>query len=205
MIKTLFTIILTLTFALHANAQQANDILDKAAQKFKSYKSVKSQYYVNMTNGTNSQRIKGAIIFQGNKYVNAYADNIIWFNGKTLWTLVKANQEVTVINPTQKELAANNPYYYFTNYKDKFKAEIVKQNAKVWTIKLTPLERIDGTNSVIVDIDKTEYRPTQVQLDSKEGKINIQVTTFVTNKAYKSSSFSFDKKKYPDIDIIDLR
>ena len=205
MTKKVYMLLFAFMAAFALQAQNANDILDKAVQKFKSYKSVKSQYYVTFTGSDNYQKVKGAIIFQGNKYVNAYSDNVIWYNGKTMWTLVRANQEVTVINPTQKELASNNPYYFINNYKNAFKTELVRQNTKSWTIKMIPNDKTDNMKSVLIDIDKDEFRPTSVKVDYKEGCIDIQVNTFVTNRPYKSSSFSFDRKDYPDVEVIDLR
>lgn len=57
-------------FATVAVAQDASGIMDRLVSKMKKYKSVKSTYIVSYEeNGTvNTQN--GAIVLQGNKYVN---------------------------------------------------------------------------------------------------------------------------------------
>ena len=80
-------------------ADNATKILDQAASKFKAAGGVLIGYSYDM----NGETGKGTIKMQGKKFVNTFADHVIWFNGKTLWTLVKENEEVNVTTPTPKE------------------------------------------------------------------------------------------------------
>ena len=183
-------------------ADDATKILDKAASTFKAAGGVTISY----TYDLNGDKGKGTIKMQGKKFVNTFADHVIWFNGKTLWTLVKENEEVNVTTPTPKELAGINPYSFLNMYKSGYKASMGKSTATYYEVILKAISPSTSMKSVVVHILKKNYQPCYVKLATVDGIENkISVTKYITKQNFSADTFVFNPKKYPNVDVVDLR
>jgi len=183
-------------------ADDATKILDKAASTFKAAGGVTISY----TYDLNGDKGKGTIKMQGKKFVNTFADHVIWFNGKTLWTLVKENEEVNVTTPTPKELAGINPYSFLNMYKSGYKASMGKSTATYYEVILKAISPSTSMKSVVVHILKKNYQPCYVKLATVDGIENkISVTKYITKQSFSADTFTFNPKKYPNVDVVDLR
>jgi len=183
-------------------ADDATKILDKAASTFKAAGGVTISY----TYDLNGDKGKGTIKMQGKKFVNTFADHVIWFNGKTLWTLVKENEEVNVTTPTPKELAGINPYSFLNMYKSGYKASMGKSTATYYEVILKAISPSTSMKSVVVHIMKKNYQPCYVKLATVDGIENkISVTKYITKQSFSADTFAFNPKKYPNVDVVDLR
>ena len=103
-----------------AVAQDATVIMDGLVSKMKKYKSIKTTYTVSYEENGTVHSENGAIVLQGNKYVNKLNGTMTWFNGKTMWAYVVDNEEVTITNPTDEEIASSNPYNMISSYKKEY-------------------------------------------------------------------------------------
>jgi outer membrane lipoprotein-sorting protein len=186
-------------------AQDANKIMKTASAKFKSHKSVESNYTIVYTEGTKKRSATGGIIMQKNKYVNLIEGNKTWFNGKTMWTYVKENEEVNVTEPSNSDMLSNNPYFFINSYSKEYNATLQNSVGNTYDVKLTPKNSNEDVKYVILKLLKGSYQPVSLSIVMKKSQMDIVLNTFKTGKAYKNSSFSFDKNKYPDAEIIDLR
>src|SRR5437762_3249435 len=76
--------------------KKAEDILHGVSAKYKSYKSVKATFIINVENAKdNSKDVqKGTIYLKGNKYKLEVAGQDIVSDGKTRWTYLKDANEV---------------------------------------------------------------------------------------------------------------
>ena len=183
-------------------ADDATKILDKAASTFKAAGGVTISY----TYDLNGDKGKGTIKMQGKKFVNTFAGHVIWFNGKTLWTLVKENEEVNVTTPTPKELAGINPYSFLNMYKSGYKASMGKSTATYYEVILKAISPSTSMKSVVVHILKKNYQPCYVKLATVDGIENkISVTKYITKQSFSADTFVFNPKKYPNVDVVDLR
>jgi len=183
-------------------ADDATKILDKAASTFKAAGGVTISY----TYDLNGDKGKGTIKMHGKKFVNTFADHVIWFNGKTLWTLVKENEEVNVTTPTPKELAGINPYSFLNMYKSGYKASMGKSTATYYEVILKAISPSTSMKSVVVHILKKNYQPCYVKLATVDGIENkISVTKYITKQNFSADTFVFNPKKYPNVDVVDLR
>ena len=183
-------------------ADDATKILDKAASTFKAAGGVTISY----TYDLNGDKGKGTIKMQGKKFVNTFAGHVIWFNGKTLWTLVKENEEVNVTTPTPKELAGINPYSFLNMYKSGYKASMGKSTATYYEVILKAISPSTSMKSVVVHILKKNYQPCYVKLATVDGIENkISVTKYITKQSFSADTFAFNPKKYPNVDVVDLR
>jgi outer membrane lipoprotein-sorting protein len=119
---------------------------------------------------------------------------------------VKENEEVTVTTPTPKELAGINPYSFLDMYKSGYKASMGKSTATYYEVVLTSTSASNNMKNVVVHILKNTYEPRYVKLTTVDGVVNkVTVTKYAVNQKYNSDTFTFNPKKYPNIDIVDLR
>lgn len=202
--KLLFCLTL-LIISSSVNAQDASKIMDAITSSIKKHKSIKSSYTIIYNEGGKTNSHNGAIILQGNKYVNKINGTMTWFNGKTMWAYVEDNEEVTVTNPTADEIASSNPYSFLNTSKQEFNASLLSSNSSQYTIKLTPKTKKEDINNIILNVKKASYQPIDMTIDMKKSKMTIRLNNFETNQAYKTSSFTFNKNKYPNVEIVDLR
>ena len=147
----------------------------------------------------------GYIKLQGQKFVLNMGGSITWFDGKTMWTYLKNNDEVNVTSPSASEVAKMNPYSFLTFYKKGYTSKMGGSTAKEHEVVLT-----GGAGSpykkVVVRVNKSTNTPTSIKLtSSKDVLTTIKCNSFLKNQKYKVSTFQFNKKNYPNAEIIDLR
>ena len=102
--KTAFLLICLLV-SLFAEAQEATKILDKSAATLRAAGNVKIAFTLEADGGSSTGYIK----LQRQKFVINMGGTITWFDGKTMWTYVKANDEVNVTTPSADAVAKMNP------------------------------------------------------------------------------------------------
>lgn len=190
-------------FSQKASAQNATKILDTAASNFKSAGGVKITYSFT-GNGTSGN---GIIKMNSQKFVNDMGDMVVWFNGKTVWTLVKSNEEVTVTNPSAKEIAKMNPYAFVSLYKKGYKASMThKSTHDCYEVQLTPTKSSVAFKSILLRINRFSNQLTYVKMTSTDGNnVEITVKSYAKNQKYSDATFTFNENSYPDVDVIDLR
>ena len=129
----------------------------------------------------------------------------MWFNGKSLWTLVKENEEVNLTNPTESEIAKLNPNSYLNLYKKGYKASKGKSTSVYHEVILQATSAKATIQKIIVKIDKKTYQPTYIHLTGKGLNSEINITKYQTSQKFSVGTFTFNSKQYPDYELIDLR
>ncbi len=187
--------------AVLAQAQDATKILDQSAAVLKSAGNVKIGFTLEGEGGSSNGYIK----LQGQKFVLNMGGIITWFDGKTMWTYVKANDEVNVTEPTAAEVAKMNPYAFLSFYKNGYTAQMGTGTAKAHEVVLTGAEG-SPFQKVVIRVNKSTHYPTSVRMTSAKGtETYIRCNSLLKNQRYKSSTFQFKEKSYPNVDVIDLR
>ena len=179
-------------------AQSAKAVLDKAAGTITAQSGVKANFKMTTANGSTS----GTIAIKGKKFYATTPQAKVWFDGKTLWTYMKKNEEVNVTTPNETQLQKINPYNFINLYKEGYDITMNK-NDKSYTVHLTA-QKAGKIPELFITIDKSSYHPTQVKM--LQGK---KWTTFdISNlKALNinDATFQFNSKDFPSAEVIDLR
>lgn len=132
-----------------------------------------------------------------------------WFDGKTLWSYVEENKEVTITTPTTEELQTINPYILLQNYKEKYDCQYkgsysMARNHDYHLVNLVPKDKRDK-KYIELAISK-DYVPVHIFFKNGDKIENhIMVISYSFNNNYSDDYFRFDKRKYPDAEIIDMR
>lgn len=182
-------------------AQDANKVLDKTAATLKGSGNVK----IGFTMTTEAGSSTGYIKLQGQRFVVNLGGTITWFDGKTMWSYVKKNEEVNVTTPSADEVARMNPYAFLTFYKKGYVAKMGGSTAKEHEVVLTG-SGATAYQKVVVRVNKSSHEPTYIQMLSAKGnETTIRCNSFVKNQKYTDATFRFNKKNYPNAEVVDLR
>lgn len=211
--KIIFNITLFLGLGLvPIMAQNAKSILDKAADTYAQSGAVTAKFTLN-TKELNSKHIysqDGTAHMKGDKFKIEVPEAITWFDGKTQWIYMKDSQEVNITNPTGAELQAISPSMLFSIYKHgydlKYNGEKTVSGKVVLEVEMTAQHKKIDLKKVIVQINKSTNIFSKIVLTDVNGMENtLTINSYTTNNSLTDNSFVFNKKDYPDVELIDLR
>ena len=217
--KRFYTILILLVgvITIKSQAQTANDpeakkILDGVSTKFKTFKTVKATFTYKVENaaGKSLSSKAGSVFMKGTKYRVNIVGQEIFSDGVNVWTYDKAANEVTI---TKLDNSSNTltPQKLFTNFYDKdFLYKLngeKKQGAKtLQEIEMTPTDKSKPFHKVYVYVDKTGKTLSSTKVMEKSGnRYSYTVNTLTPNGTMDDKQFVFDAKKYPGVEVVDLR
>jgi outer membrane lipoprotein-sorting protein len=212
---TCFAFICWLNFpTTHVFAQKdpkAKAILDAMSKKYKSlphFKATVSVEQLNTLDNTKST-FKGEAKVKGQKYHLKTEEQEIFNDGQSVWTYLKAENEVTITSfePDPNEMNINN---FHTMYEKDFKytwLEQVKEGGKTYDIiDLIPENIKSSYFKIRITIESSTKELKNWKIFEKNGRqYTYSVTQFDTNTKITDADFVFDEKKFPKIEVVDLR
>jgi outer membrane lipoprotein-sorting protein len=220
LILTLISIC-AITAAFAQKDADAQKILNAVSKKYKSYNMMKADF--SFTLDDQMSNIKdtqvGTLISQpkANKFKviiynpedkTTVAQEII-SDGKSQWTYVKKDKEVELnnvdhsednLNPAQMFTLYEHGYKYIYNGEQKIDGKICQ------VIDLTPEDAKKQFFKVRLSIDKAKKQIYSAMIFDKNGsKYTYVIRTFTPNPKLPETIFTFDKKSYPGVEVVDLR
>jgi outer membrane lipoprotein carrier protein len=190
---------------------QALETLEAMSKKYKAFTSFEANITSSMTNEVEGikEEFKGKITVKGDKFRLAMEEQEIINNGVTVWTYLPAAKEVTIdnYNPSADEI---NPSKIYTIYKKGFKyifnGDKSEGGVACEEIDLVP-EKKDAQFFKIKMLISKKDRSIQswTMFDKSGNKYKYTISKFVPNVAVADTFFAFDPKKYPGVEVIDLR
>ncbi len=220
--KTIISLFIVLLFTVVSKAQPKNmgqsdpaakKILDAVSAKFKSFKAVQALFSFKNEDGKGKVLgiKKGSLFTKGNKYkVSITGGQDIYCDGSNIWTYDKSSNEVTIskFDPSQNSIT---PQKLFTNFYDKdylYKLNGEKKEAGkvLQEIELTPFDKTKSFFKVLIWVDKKTQAIYSTKVLEKSGnKYTYTVSSLNGNATVNDTQFVFDKKKYPGVEVVDLR
>jgi outer membrane lipoprotein-sorting protein len=192
-------------FAFGQNSAEAKKLLDEVNTKVKSYDNISLDFkYVLVNTEENiKQEMRGDVVLQGDKYVlNAFGVTRI-FDGKTLYTIIPEDEEVTISSENSEDESTITPSAMLSFYQEgyTYQMDIVQnvQGRKIQYVKLVPIDSNSEIKNVLLGIDiKTKHIYNLIEVGSNNTKTTITVNSFKTNEPLSKSLFTFDESKYKD-------
>jgi len=208
-ILSLFCLVLmTLSLNAQTNDPKAKAIVDKAISQL--YKTP-LQYDFTTTyiagNTNQKETHKGVCAIHGKKAYVSLAGMETFFDGKTQWVYVKANNEVSISEPTAEEQKEMNPLMMIRGYEKTHRVvfDETVNDAAIWSIFLYPTvsKQVDYFRIRLI-IEKKTNRLKKIEFSQRNA--DKLIFTIQKQQAIKDVSiFVFDKKKYPKVELNDLR
>lgn len=210
--KLIFIFVLFLSLGAIAQVdQKAKTILDQVSAKTQSYPSITADFIFKLENQAAkvNESNKGTIIIQGSKYLLSITGFEIISDGKTNWTYMTDANEVSITDATSDEGLGINTAKIFTIYNQGFKnsylGESLSNNKQVHKIELLPTTAKEF-KKIILEIDKTNSQITSAVIYGADNiTYTISIGKMDTTKKYPESTFTYNKSKYPNAEIVDMR
>ncbi|SHL20097.1 chaperone LolA [Chitinophaga jiangningensis] len=206
-----------ITFSGMAQTKQVSDpkaktVLDGVSSRFKTLKSVVANFVLKVEGANNSvaDSKKGTVYMKGSKYKVTMDGQEIISDNKTSWTYAKDVNEVTINNVDQSS-GAITPAKLFTNFYDKdflyrLTPETTEKGKVLQNVEMTPTDKSKNIFKVIVSVDKKAQNIAKMKVFEKNGnRYTYEITNFTPNAAVTDATFLFDPKKYPGVEVVDLR
>lgn len=195
------------------NDQKAKTILAAVSKKYRSYDIVKTDFTFTLDNkqANVKESQQGTLYVKAstNKYKVTMTDQDLISDGKSQWTYLKKDKEVQVSNVDNSSEGLN-PAKIFTIYESGFKYLYTgesKSGSKVYQmIDLSPTDTKKSYFKIRLSIDKAAKQIANVLIFDKNGnRYTYNVRSFVPNVKVPETTFAFDAKKYPGVEVVDLR
>lgn len=187
---------------------EAKKILDAVSAKFKTFKSVQSNFSLKIENAANKLMgtKTGTVYMKGTKYRIKVAGQDIFCDGSNVWTVDAAAKEITLtkLDPSNNTIT---PQKLFTNFYDKDFLYKLNSDAKsVQEIELTPIDKSKLFHKVIVFINKAANTIASTKVFEKAGnRYTYSVSAMNTTSVIPDATFVFNQKNYPGMELVDLR
>jgi len=216
--KILSVAVLMLSIFFTTNAQapkgmgtsdpQAKKILDAVSAKFKTFKSVQSNFSLKIENASNKVlgNKTGTVYMKGTKYRIKVNGQDIFSDGVNVWTVDPGAKEITLtkLDPSNNTIT---PQKLFTDFYNK--DFLYKLNAEVkgiQEVELTPIDKSKLFHKVLVFINKATNSITSTKIFEKAGnRYTYTVSGMTTNGNIADAMFVFNQKNYPGMELVDLR
>jgi len=195
---------------LMAQDADAMKVLDIAAERIQKAGNVKIEYKASIFAGsTEKASNSGTMWLQQSKMKLEVEGITTWYDGKTRWCYVPSANEVSIDQPSNKEMAAMNPYTFMGIYKKGFKMtvkETVLRGEAVYEVHLNAKfpKKMD-VQEVFVDVRKSDYQPLCIRVREDNDWQRVSVLSFQGNLKLDDSFFTFPEKDYPNVLINDMR
>lgn len=206
--------VLLLILAATAQAQydpKALEILDAMSKKYKVIPSFEANFSYTLTNEVEkiNEEFKGKMMVKGDKYRLILPEQEVINNGTTVWTYLPEAKEVNIDNfdPASDDI---NPSKFYEIYKKGFKYLYLEDKTEggvlCEVVDLVPEKRDAQYFKVRMNIIKKDKSIHSWTMFDKAGNLyKYTITKFNAAAKIDDTTFAFDPKKYPGVEVVDLR
>ena len=199
-IVSIFSLFLMIS---NLKAQNTQSLLSEVSNKVKSYENIQIDFKYSLENTRENvkQDTKANITLKGDNYVLNMLGVTRIFDGKTIYTIVPEDEEVTISNYSKKEDKSISVSEMLTFYENGYTYKMdIQQNIrgrKIQFIKLSPIDSNTEIKNILLGIDmQTKHIYKLIQVDSSGTSYTITVNSFKTNQPISQNLFIFDEEKY---------
>jgi outer membrane lipoprotein carrier protein len=205
----LFLFFVKMTFAQYD--AKALETLDAMSKKYKSIPAFEANISYTLTNDVEkvNEEFKGKITVKGDKYRLVLPEQEVINNGTTMWTYLPEAKEVNIDNydPNSDEINPSKIYdIYKKNFKYLYLADKTEGGVVCEEIDLVPEKKDAQYFKIKMFISKKDKSIQSWTMFDKSGnRYKYTISKFNPNSNIADAFFTFDPKKYPGVEVIDLR
>lgn len=200
--------------ATTTNAQtdaRAQEILKSVSAKYKSYKSLQASFTLSRLDQKTkkTENFNGTITLSGSKYNFVLTDQTVMCDGNTTWTYLKESNEVQISEnkPVEGSITPTNIFtMYEKGFRSKFLGDKTVGGKAIQQIELTPEDGKKNYFKIVLNIDKAGKYVSEAKIFEKNGGIvTYTIAKFTPNAIVTDDLFTFNKAKFPGVEVVDLR
>ncbi len=211
MYKYIFSIVLFINSICSLTAQKTSDsevLINNFIQSIQQ-SAIQTDFSITSTekNAVHSQRFSGKLLLKGNQFYLEMDDILVWFNGKTQWVYLKQSNEVTLTEPSEVELAEVNPVAVLSSFRTKSNLKKgSSRNPLNVKIEMTPKKKGEAFSKMEAEFIKSSGHLSHILIQYTNGsKHEIQLSNYRLQQQIPAGSFVFDRSKYKNVIVNDLR
>lgn len=202
-------ILVKVTFAQYD--PKALEILEAMGEKYKSIPAYEANFSHTLINDVENikEEFKGKLTVKGDKYRISLPEQEVINNGVTVWTYLPEVKEVNIDNHDRNS-GDINPLKIYEVYQKDFKYLYIQDKTEGGVVceevDLVPEKKDAQYFKIKLLIKKKDKLIHSLTMFDKGGnRYKYTITKFVPNASVEESYFAFDPKKYPGVEVIDLR
>jgi len=184
---------------------EAQKLLELASKKMESYDNIRFEFSYVLNNRVEqiNQENSGEVTVADEKYRLNFLDAIQLFDGKTLYTIVPENEEITVTEAEETEDFGINPKELLEFYKEGYDyhwdiSQRVK-GKKIQFVKLIPTQDDGGIKSLLIGIDTQENHIYKLIEVGDNGTITtLTINNMNVDNPLPENFFVFNASDYPN-------
>ena len=184
---------------------EAQKLLELASKKMESYDNITFEFSYVLNNRVEqiNQENSGEVTVADEKYRLNFLDAIQLFDGKTLYTIVPENEEITVTEAEETEDFGINPKELLEFYKEGYDyhwdiSQRVK-GKKIQFVKLIPTQDDGGIKSLLIGIDTQENHIYKLIEVGDNGTITtLTINNMNVDNPLPENFFVFNVSDYPN-------
>ena len=199
-VVSIFSLFITIS---SLKAQNIQSLLSEVSNKVKSYENIQIDFKYSLENTRENvkQDTRANITLKGDNYVLNMLGVTRIFDGKTIYTIVPEDEEVTISDYSKEEDKSISVSEMLTFYENGYNYKMdIQQNIrgrKIQFIKLSPIDSNTEIKNILLGIDmQTKHIYKLIQIDSSGTSYTITVNSFKTNQPISQNLFIFDEEKY---------
>lgn len=208
-LAVILLILVKVTFAQYD--PKALEILQAMGEKYKSIPTYEANFSYVLTNDSENvnEEFKGKLTVKGDKFRISLPEQEVINNGVTVWTYLPEVKEVNIDN-YDRNSGDINPLKIYEIYQKDFKYLYIQDKTDAGVlceeVDLVP-EKKDAQYFKIKLLIKKKDKIIQslTMFDKGGNRYKYSITKFVATSNVADSFFMFDTKKYPGVEVIDLR
>jgi len=182
------------------SSAEARKVLDRAATAISKKSGASASF--SMNNASTGQ-ISGTIAIKGNKFHATTPQASVWYDGKTQWTYLKKTGEVNVTTPNAARQVSMNPYAFINLYKSGYTLSLSTKSQN-HEVRMVAQDKGKDISEAYVYVNKQTNVVSSVRLCRKNQWTTITISNFKSANL-PDTEFKFNKKDYPNAEVIDLR
>lgn len=187
---------------LTARAASATSVLDNVVKTINGAPSLT----LNVSMQVDGDTYSAVLTMARDKFSYITGGMTVLYDGKTQWTIDTAEGEVSVTTPTAAELAETNPLAFVRAYKTNYTVTLVSQSQNSYVVKMEARSKSAYVRSALITVDGSTWLPTSVSATLSTGQtMQLGVSSATKGKTLPDATFRYDTKKYPGLEVIDLR
>ena len=208
--KTFLAVILLVLvkFAFAQYDPKALEILEAMGEQYKSIPSYEANFAWSLTNDVENvkEEFKGKLTVKGEKYRISLPEQEVINNGVTVWTYLPEVKEVNIDNYDKNSGDINPLKIYEKDFKYLYIQDKTEGGVACEEVDLVPEKKDAQYFKIKLLIKKKEKVIHSLTMFDKGGnRYKYTITKFVPNATVADSYFTFDAKKHPGVEVIDLR
>ena len=190
---------------------KALEILDAMSKKYRAIPSYEANFSCLLTNDVEkiNEEFKGKVTVKGDKFRMTIPEQEVINNGTTTWTYLPEAKEVNIDNydPNSNDVNPSKIYeIYKKNCKYLYLEDKNDGGVLCEIVDLVPEKKDAQYFKIRMSINKKDKSIHSWTMFDKGGnKYKYTITKFVQNVNIDDTFFTFDPKKYPGVEVIDLR